>query len=201
MADIALEKRAIRRRILAWRGSIPPDQHAAFSDAICRSVLSMDAYLAAQSILFYMPMRGEVDIFNLIRQALRDGKRCALPKCEAGTVLHTYFVRDLAADLQPGTWGILEPKSVPENLCNPGELQVIIVPGAVFDRSGNRLGYGAGYYDRFLAPLDRVVKIAPAFAGQIVPELPVGEWDVSMDTIVTESEIIRCTANRRAPHG
>ncbi|MBC7325946.1 MAG: 5-formyltetrahydrofolate cyclo-ligase, partial [Moorella sp. (in: Bacteria)] len=123
---------------------------------------------------------------------LAGGKRVAVPLCiREGRRLIASEVFAFPGDLEPGTWGILEPKK--ENLrpLAPDLIDLVIVPGVAFDRAGNRLGYGAGYYDRFLATLRPGARcIAVGFAEQIVPDVYAEPHDRRVDMIVTDAEII-----------
>lgn len=197
MDDLRSRKKTIRERILHERAALTDGEHAAKSRAICAAVESIPEYQQAKSILFYMPFRGEVDISPLMLSALARGVRCVLPRCTKDRCLRLLEVADPDTDVETGTWGIREPKDCLCE-CTRKELSVIIVPGVAFDRRGRRLGYGAGYYDRLLAGGAGAFTIAPAFALQVLEELPHGVHDVPVDVVVTEEEIIGC---RRAGEG
>jgi 5-formyltetrahydrofolate cyclo-ligase len=190
MDDIPAGKKAVRDRILQARAGLGVTERAARSAAIRLSIQNIPEYAQSRSILFYMPFREEVDISPLLDSALDDGRMCALPRCAGRRSLRLFAVTDLASDLEQGMWGIREPKDC-LNECTADEISVIIVPGVAFDRQGRRIGYGAGYYDRLLAGT-RALKITPAFALQVLPELEQAAHDVSVDIIVTEREIIDC---------
>lgn len=96
-------------------------------------------------------------------------------------------------DLEVGTFGLLEPKKDFLRPYSPEQLDLIIVPGVAFDSRGYRIGYGAGYYDRFLAKIDNdVPKISLAFDMQIINHVPNEEYDIPVDYIITESNFIEC---------
>jgi 5-formyltetrahydrofolate cyclo-ligase len=201
MDDLLSQKKAIRNRILITRDSLSMAEWAEKSEAICSAIKSIKEYSAAQSILFFMPFRGEVDIKPLIEKALQQGRRCALPKCGKGGSLKLFSISNLSADVEPGMFGITEPKEcMCEYTCD--KFSVIIIPGVAFDRQGRRIGYGAGYYDRLLAKAARgSLIIAPAFALQVLAELPHGGHDVPVDIIVTEEETIDCRKAGGEYHG
>lgn len=140
-----------------------------------------------------MAWRSEVRTRALINQLLKGDKKIALPRVEISShQLQHYYIHDLV-DVLIGTFGIPEPNPLH---CQPAEvkdLQLIIVPGVAFDRQGNRLGSGHGYYDRFLAQ-SSALRVGLAFAMQIVESIPAGSHDQKMDFVVTEEEIIRCVA-------
>jgi 5-formyltetrahydrofolate cyclo-ligase len=192
MDDALSRKAAIRARILAERSGLEASDRARRSAAICAAIETVAGFAEARDILFYMPFRGEVDVSPLLRGALRRGARCALPRCAPGRSLRFFRMSDPQADVEPGYKGVPEPKEC-LNECNAGDFSVIIVPGAAFDRQGWRLGYGAGYYDRLLEGAGRgALKIAPAYAFQVLDALPHLGHDVPVDIVVTEEEIIDC---------
>lgn len=190
MDNLAGRKKAVREAVLALRSGLDEADRAARSQRICRAIESLPEYAQARSILFFMPFVGEVDISPLLRSALHHGILCGLPRCCPGCRLKLYGIGDADGDVEPGRWGILEPKDC-LNEYNVDDFSVIIVPGVAFDRCGRRLGHGAGYYDRLLAGA-KALRIAPAFALQVLPELPHGEHDAPVHIIVTEQEIIDC---------
>lgn len=136
--------------------------------------------------MFFASFRSEVDTIPMIRRALGDGKRVILPKVN-GDKLELFEIRNFDSDVSPGAWGISEPcGSAPVKL---DELDVIIVPGAAFDEQGNRLGYGAGFYDKLLSAFTKPT-VALAFEEQIVSKVPADPHDVPVRKIVTEKRII-----------
>jgi 5-formyltetrahydrofolate cyclo-ligase len=187
-------KAAIRERMVSARLAIDMDERSGKSMEICSRIEGMPEYARqASPVLFYMPIRGEADILPMLKKALEEGCRCALPKCAPGGRLRLYFISDLQRDVAPGMWGIPEPVEGRAQECTGELFSVIMVPGIAFSRRGERIGYGGGYYDRLLASSGRgSYKIAPAFAMQILPVLPNGPLDGLVDAIVTENEIIDC---------
>ena len=122
----------------------------------------------------------------MIRRALAAGKRVVLPKVK-GKELGLFEIKNFDRDISSGAWGIPEPReSAPAGLA---EVDVVIVPGAAFDEQGNRLGYGAGFYDKLLSEFKKPT-IALAFEEQIAPKVPADPHDVPVKKIVTEKRII-----------
>lgn len=201
MNDAPSDKQAVRERVLAARAALTGDERAAKSGTICAAVERIGAYAGAKTVLFYMPIRGEVDIAPLMAGALGRGVRCALPRCGPGRSLRFYCVNDPQYDVEPGYKGIPEPKEC-LNECNAHDFSVIMVPGAAFDRQGWRVGWGAGYYDRLFALLGRgALRIAPAYAFQVLGRVPRQCHDESVDIIVTEDEVIDCRKAGGEPNG
>lgn len=201
MDEFAEAKRAIRREMLEARRALSDSERAARSEAVCRNVAALSEYAQARSILFYMPIRGEVDVTPLLAEALRRGKRCALPRCAEGRSLRLFTVTDLGRDVAPGTWGIPEPAGAGAVECTNERFSVILVPGVAFDRRGARIGYGAGYYDRLLRQAEGSLAVAPAYAFQVLDALPCCDWDRPVDRIVTEEAILDCRRARGSTDG
>ncbi len=136
--------------------------------------------------MFFAAFRSEVETGPMIRHALASGKRVILPKVK-GKELGLFEVKNFDRDVSPGAWGIPEPReSSPARL---DKIDLIIVPGAAFDEQGNRLGYGAGYYDKLL-PSFKGTTVALAFEEQIVSKVPADPHDVPVRKIVTEKRVI-----------
>lgn len=139
----------------------------------------------------YLPFRNETDPTLLFPLLWEQGKRVVIPVCDPTRVaLIPSLLYHPEEDLQPGTWGILEPKPGCLRPVPPEEIDFVIIPGVAFDSAGNRLGYGGGYYDRFL-PLLRpdTRKIATAFQLQVVEALVPDRFDRPVDLVVTEEKI------------
>ncbi len=156
----------------------------------------MPIFTGALTISSYCSFSNEVRTGSIIREALALGKRVALPRTlrnERRLTLH--LVSDLA-QLLPGPYGIPEPPAEAPPL-NPAEVELFVVPGAVFDAAGNRIGYGAGYYDSLLVE-SAGWRVAPCYSFQLTAHVPSAEHDMPMDVIVTESGVVDCLRGQRA---
>ncbi|MEE0944144.1 MAG: 5-formyltetrahydrofolate cyclo-ligase [Clostridia bacterium] len=154
--------------------------------AVCENVLALDEYQNAKDILCYASYNFEVDTFYLMKKILLDGKNLYLPRCITDTrEMEVCRVKDLS-ELKSGAYGIKEPTG---ERVSKEILDMIIVPMVAFDRQKTRLGYGGGYYDRFL-PETMAAKVGIAFSVQESECLIKESTDVPMDTIVTEKEVI-----------
>ena len=151
----------------------------------------MPEYKSAHTVLFFASFRTEVDTAPMIRRALTFGKRVVLPKVE-GAELALLEIADFDNDVAPGAWGIPEPRG--STSVTLDEIDLIVVPGAVFDERGNRLGYGAGFYDKLL-PAFKKMTVALAFEIQIVSAVPVELHDVPIRKIITERRSIEARQN------
>jgi len=149
-------------------------------------LFSLPEFLSAQVVMFFASFRSEVETGSMIRRALHSGKRVVLPKVQ-GNELALFEIHDFSGDVETGAWGIPEPKTtIPAVLA---DIDLMIIPGAAFDSQGNRLGYGAGFYDKLLPAFGKAT-LALAFEIQIVNEVPVEMHDVPVRKIITESRVI-----------
>ncbi|HTY15281.1 MAG TPA: 5-formyltetrahydrofolate cyclo-ligase [Methanoregulaceae archaeon] len=196
MPDRQSEKKQVRDRVRAKRDKLAPEEIAAKSRAICRSVES--TINGHKTVMLYVSKGQEVNTRPLMESLLSQGVGVVVPIIEKETrTLRLSFIDDLSV-LVTSTFSVPEPigNEIPVYEENIG---VVIVPLIAFDRKGHRLGYGAGYYDRFLSGNPGLMKIGVAFSCQEVPETPADENDIAMDVIVTEHEIIRCPGNPSGP--
>jgi 5-formyltetrahydrofolate cyclo-ligase len=183
-------KNKIRKEVLAGRDRIPPAERSAKSRDMEARLFVLPEFCAARSVLFFASFRSEVETGPMIRRALRSGKRVLLPRVN-GDSLELFEISDLDRDTAPGAWGIPEPVTAKQ--ASVGDVDLVVVPGAAFDEQGNRVGYGAGYYDKLLAAFSKTT-VALAFELQIVSLVPADGHDVPVKKIVTEKRIIDTSA-------
>jgi 5-formyltetrahydrofolate cyclo-ligase len=190
-----MDKDTLRRQILADRKILPEAERQAKQQQIFLRLLSVPGVQTAQTILLYLDFRGEVETSEILAWGWQTGKTMAVPLTlkESRRIIPVQIRSH--ADIQPGSYGIREPKpEIAEKGTLPAPtIDIVIVPGVAFDRRGVRLGYGGGYYDRFLPMLrSDTVKIGLAFELQMVERVPVEEHDVRLNYVVTEQRIIDC---------
>ncbi len=179
-------KKSLRKKVLADRDRMSPSERTTKSREIEERLFSLPEFTSARAVLFFASFRSEVETGPMIRRALASGKRVILPKVR-GKELELFAIKNLDKDVSPGAWGIPEPReSAPVRL---SEIDAIIVPGAAFDEHGNRLGYGAGFYDKLLSAFTKPT-VALAFEEQIVSEVPAASHDIPIKKIVTEKRVI-----------
>ena len=185
-------KSIIRKETLKKRDEIPADLRAAKDALIKEKIFSLSEFRASKTILFYASFRTEAGTLDMIKESLNAGKKVVLPKVDKTKHrLSLYAIKDIV-ELSPGFMGIPEPPSSEERITPVDDLDLAVIPGAAFDFSGNRLGYGAGYYDILLAgKRKRIPLVALAYEEQIVDSIPAENHDVKMDIIVTDKRIIR----------
>ena len=185
-------KNTLRKEVLGKRGSIPPSVRKKKDDFIKQKLLRIPEFKAAKAILFYASFRSEVDTISIIDESLKMGKAVFVPKVDKMRHrLRVYEIRDIS-ELSPGYMGIPEPYLPDNRLRELKDVDLVIVPGVCFDRSGNRLGYGAGYYDILLSHMkENVPFVALSYEEQLVDTIPSEDHDVKIDMIVTDGHIIR----------
>lgn len=189
---MSVEKRSTREKALALRGALPEEERIIKSQKIRESSLGVMEFRQAQTVMLYLNFRDEVETTLLAEKILEMGKRLVLPRCAPRGILIPAQITNLQTDLESGTWGIREPKKEHLIEVDPVEIDLVFMPGAAFDMQGNRLGYGGGYYDRFLERLRKSTpKIALAFSCQVLPSIPVEPFDKKVDMLITEKGLTR----------
>ncbi len=203
-------KKDIRTRALHRRQALRAEVREAYGREITRLAAAHPLFLRAREIYGYAAFRGEVSTVDLLQTAWKLGKRVALPRVEGPEKMHFYYVEDLR-ELEPGYQGILEPRrtqkkaehsplpdsvnqppvqSTSDTGCPDGagkeNAVLVLVPGAAFDNLGNRIGYGKGFYDRYLAAHPQYHRMGLAFSCQCDILIPADSHDIRMEEIVTE---------------
>jgi 5-formyltetrahydrofolate cyclo-ligase len=188
--DLRVRKAEIRRQAHANRNQQPDKDE--LSRQICAAFLALPEYAAAGTVLFYVDARSEVRTRHSLPDALGSGKRIVVPYC-VNDELELFLLQDMA-ELGVGMYKILEPlpqlRGLPGKRVAPAELDLVMVPGVAFARSGGRMGHGFGYYDKLLRHVrDDAPLVALAFECQLFPEIPTQAHDVFMDKVITESAV------------
>lgn len=189
-----LTKKEIRRAVLKARSELDGETAALASQVICRRILDIESYERAEDVCLYMPVNNEVDVMLLAEAAMEQGKRVWVPKVikkgekdQAGEmVFNRYEGMDRTVT---GPYDIVE--SLSEEILEPGENTLVIMPGVAFTWSRDRIGYGGGFYDRFLQENPQVDTIAVCYDLQVVDEIPVEESDMKPDYVVSETSLYR----------
>jgi 5-formyltetrahydrofolate cyclo-ligase len=183
-------KREIRKKILQERDLLTYNEVMGKSQAIFNRLCSLPQYKRAKTVMAYVSYRNEVSTPGFIAKVVEDGKRIVLPKVSA-SVLYIYEIHDIEKDIMPGFKGIPEPLGEPESRVDPAEIDLAVIPGVVFDLKKYRIGYGGGFYDRFIPSLRRdCLKIGVAFQIQMVSKIQGESFDVPVDMVITENMII-----------
>ena len=187
-----MEKKIIRDQILKSKEEIDKINLKSYSDSIINQLYNTNYYKKAKTIMTFISFGAEVDTHDFIKTSIRNNKRIVVPITVPATKeLKLSEVLDFD-ELEIGFYDILTPKDKFIRYVDPSEVDLIIVPGVAFDRDGYRIGYGGGYYDRFLSKLDHITKISLAFDMQFIDKVPREDFDIPVDYIITEKEIIKC---------
>lgn len=178
-----IDKSNLRKLYKSVRNSISPCEKECFDLRIFTKFVNSEYYLNSTTILIYVSFGSEVSTINIIKQALTDGKKVAVPRCNDNEMLF-YEIKSFD-DLKIGAFGI---STVDDSDLNPVfdyEGCVCVVPGLSFERSGSRLGYGGGYYDRFLAD-KKIITVGLCYERCISPKLLTQEHDIKINFLITE---------------
>jgi 5-formyltetrahydrofolate cyclo-ligase len=188
-AQSCKDKKLLRDHVRTLRASLSPGEIEEKSGLICRRLL--EVLDGADPLMVYASKPLEVNTKVLIGHLISQGKTVIVPIIEKDTkTLRLSYLKDPAV-LQESTFHVPEPVGC-ELPALASDVKAVIIPMLAFDRKGNRLGYGAGYYDRFLSSHPHLTRIGVAFSCQEVEEIPADATDASMDIIVTDNGIISC---------
>lgn len=187
-----MSKHELRQNVINGRNRLAKREINEKSASITELFLGLEEYRRAGTVMAYVDFRNEVQTGSIIKDALGRSKRLAVPITDvAGKKLTPSQVKDFPGDLAPGAWNILEPKLECVRPVPPGEIDLVIVPGVAFDALGNRLGYGGGFYDRFLLTVEPgCVFAALSFELQIKPNVYPDEHDLPIHILVTEKRVL-----------
>lgn len=186
------DKASLRREMLAKRDSVPPVVKKKKDKAIEDRLLNLSEFKTAKTVFFFASFRSEVDTSHMIRRALAEDRRVVLPRVE-GQNLGLYEIKSLD-ELVPGYMKIPEPSVLTaDRKVAINDVDAVIIPGAAFDETGHRVGYGGGYYDRLLAVIEREIPIiAPTYEEQVIDVVPAEHYDKKVSIIITDRRAIRC---------
>ena len=186
-----LTKAELRRHLLARRAMLTPAEIAQYSTVIAAHVCALPSFGVSHTVMVYMALPQEVQTMPIITQARQAQKRVTVPVIR-GQGLIAVALSESPTQLRRGRFGILEPCG-PQRVIHPQEIGCIAVPGIAFDARGGRLGFGKGYYDRFLRQLPATTyRCGLAFGIQMVPCVPQAPHDICMHGMVTEQGYIPC---------
>ena len=179
------EKAALRKHLLEKRDSTSFDLMEIHSERILSKLMKTKVISEAESIGCYYSIGSEVQTIELISHLLNEKKSVSLPKISSNTM--SFRMIDDLSRLEKGEFDIPEPK---DNAPIQEKHDVILVPCVGLDNEGNRIGYGQGFYDKYLEG-DNAIKIALSYSKQIVKSIPISTEDIKMDWIITEKDVIK----------
>ncbi len=183
-----MPKKSLRLEMLQRRSALSPREWTLLSRLVQQRFLASELFLSSGVLALYAPVRHEVDTAEVMGEALAAGKKILFPVVAAGELLFREITN--RSDLVTGAFGIAEPgPGCPQRL--PEEVDCFVVPGVAFDKSGRRIGYGKGYYDRTLHALEGMGRLVGfGFDFQLVEEIAGEPHDVALDLIITEGQIL-----------
>lgn len=188
------QKKLIRTSVLQRRNSLTNQEIKEAEKRILDNLMTQKQYINSQNVFCYLSFRSEVPTKAIIEHCQQNGKNIYIPLCVTETKEMIVSLFDSGIKLTTSNYGVQEPSRETIKIADRNILDTAIVPGAVFDRRGYRIGYGAGYYDKFFSHTSKqIYKIALAYSFQIIDEVPKSDFDVPVDCIVTEEEIIICS--------
>lgn len=182
-------KAELRKRMRGLRKLLPLDARVERSRAIVERLRALPAFERARTVAAFVAIKGEVDVSALLTFARAAGKTVLLPRVDAEReelALHVFAEGDL---LEPSGFGVPEPRADAPVIA-PHDVDLVIVPGLVFDERGHRIGYGAGFYDKLLPRLPGAVTVGVAYDFQLVAEVPNTAGDVAVALIVTDARVV-----------
>jgi 5-formyltetrahydrofolate cyclo-ligase len=190
LTDIRPVKAALREKYRSIRAAMTEEEKRNVDAAIAQQVRRLWQYEKNTTLLVYVSTPIEVDTRRIIAQALEDGKKVAVPRCIDGTRnMEFYYIRSME-DLAPGSFGVLEPDPQKTELLTDYTHGLCIVPAFSYDWAGFRLGYGKGYYDRFLSRFEGNI-IGICYSSCVQRSLPHGRFDRPVELLVTENYLRR----------
>ncbi|MBZ4669765.1 MAG: 5-formyltetrahydrofolate cyclo-ligase [Oscillospiraceae bacterium] len=187
--DIREYKNSLRKKYKELRLNMPYDEKEKRDSQIFNKVISLKVFKEAPIVLTYVSTEIEVDTKRLINYCFENAKPVAVPRCVPGTSEMFFYKISSMDDLEKGTFSVLEPKPDRCEKISDARGAICIVPGLAFDSEGYRLGYGKGYYDRYLSRQNDLKKIGICYCSCTVNNLARGRFDVPVDILVTEKYI------------
>lgn len=186
-------KAALRKKLLALRNAIPETRRKQRSAAAMEHVAALDAWKSARCIAGYVAMRGELDPQSGFARAALGNCRVVFPRITAGSAAGEPDAMDFADPVdgfEPSPLGFMQPSAHAPRVA-PQDIDLVLVPLAAVDVRGYRIGYGGGYYDRFLPTATQATSVGVAYDFQVMAELPNTEGDVCLDVVVSDAGIVK----------
>ena len=181
-------KNQLKASIIEKRYSLPKDEISEKSNKIKNNLFNLDSYKKSKAIMFFVSFNSEVNTHEMIKEALKS-KIVVVPKVFSHEIEPSVII-DFDNLIPSGKFGILEPIEAMKIAYK--NIDLVLVPGIVFDKEGHRIGYGFGYYDKFLKKMPKAIKIGLAFDFQLIDKIPREMHDMPVDMVVTEERVVEC---------
>ena len=189
MNTIKKDKDEIRARYKEKRDTMDPSLRASRDKSICKTAVNLASFRHAKYVLMYAPIDGEIDVNPIALEALSKGKKVAFPRCNRENHTMKYHIVSSLEELVEDSYGILEPsESAPVFDPKLSVESICFVPGLCYDKKGYRLGYGKGFYDRYLSAFKGCI-IGVVYSDFILPSVPKGRFDISLGVLLTEKGV------------
>lgn len=188
-----MDKKTLRTEMLEKRAQLKTNEILVKSEEIKNKLFQLEEFKNADFIFSFISFKDEIHTHDIIKDTISIGKKVGVPvTIKNPRKLLVSEVKDFDNELEIGPYYILAPKKEFERIIDPKLVNLVLVPGLAFDKYGFRLGYGGGYYDRFFAEIkENVPKIGLCFDMQIVDKVPINSYDIPVDYIITEKNIIK----------
>ena len=186
-----MEKKRIREEIIQKRNDLSSKIKKEYDELILKKLIESDIYNKSKKIFTYVSFSSEIDTIKFIKYALNDNKEVYVPKTDKTKKEMVAIRINSLENMDVDNWGILEPKSVDKNKIGKN-FDLILIPGLAFDRKGNRIGYGGGYYDKYLSQIkEENNKIVLAYDFQVVDSIKNEAHDIKVNYIITNNKFIK----------
>lgn len=192
---IKINKSELRKKCLEYRDNLSKEEQLYFSNIVSDKLNHLQCVIEARSIMCFVSFGSEISTHELIKGWLKQGKKVSVPCLEklpdGKRIMHAVLINSFSDLKTKGSYGILEPELNRSAIIEPCKMEVVIVPGSVFDIRRNRIGYGGGFYDRFLIKTSaHCKKIGICYDFQVQKDIPHEAHDVPLDLIITEKRIV-----------
>ncbi len=182
-----MDKKEIRKNMISKRDNILKEAKEIMDKNIILKLKESEYYKKSKNIFIYLGFGSEIDTMSYIQEFINEGKHIFIPRTDIKTKKMEAVEITSLEGLKENKYGILEPEFCKNNL------DLIILPGVAFDLVGKRIGYGGGYYDRYLENIDKkIIKVALIYDFQLLENVPAEEHDIKADYIITETMSIKC---------
>ncbi|MDU2121445.1 MAG: 5-formyltetrahydrofolate cyclo-ligase [Clostridium celatum] len=186
-----MEKKKVREEIVKKRNNLSSEIKKEYDELIFKQLIESNIYKKAKKIFTYVSFGSEIDTIKFINHALNDNKKIYIPKTDKSKKEMVAIRINSLDNMNVDKWGILEPKVVDKNKIEKN-FDLILIPGLAFDRNGNRIGYGGGYYDKYLSQIKETSnKIVLAYDFQIVNNIENEPHDIKTNYIITNNDFIK----------
>ncbi len=191
-----MDKKILRNNMSTQLKAMDRMTYEQLSYMIGSTLIETDVWKNSSTIGLTVSRSPEVDTWQLIREGWKQGKKIVVPKCIPSTKEMSFRNISDFTELEDSFFGLFEPIESRTDEVPKNEIDLLVVPGLIYNRKGYRIGFGGGYYDRFLEGFSGQT-VSLAFSRQLTEELPIEEHDIPVDKVITEKEVIECKSNHR----